>query len=919
MSFLWKSGRLPLKTISTDTILPVPSWDDQRRMRECCLHVTYRFDDVLDPELLYRSLERLLQFDGWRTLGARLRMKEDGKLEYHVPAQYNAERPGFNYTVIKYPMDINQHPLAAKFPKANGQASLFGDPADISSVFMSADCPRRIEDWLYSDCPQLVIEVVLFGDATLLTVTFLHTLMDAMGLASFMKAWTAVVNGQEDQVPIFQVVGEDPMARFTNRTPATAYVNSSYLLTGFRLLIFFACYIFELIWHRGQNKRVICIPGHYVNEMRDQALHELAVQNKGQLAPFLSEGDVLLAWWLRALVRALKPSPNRLISTLNVFDIRSTALLESPSTNIAYITNAALMSITFLRAHQILREPLSFVASHIRRSLAQQRTLPQIEACFALQKSISRKNDHPPVFGESTSLLVVCTNWHRGSSRFQLRKIRCNRLILECSKCEEQHAECIYARRKPRRIVRTNVDRVASVEIALSTTQRRLERIEQNCHCHDVHKPLNTSSSDGITFRNALQYQIQPESSINHMGSNVELDASSPNLSPTFSSNIRLASSYLEPSWASSDSSVHALAFDMPSRMCNAVQANAKMVSLEPYMASISNRIWPSHGSKVRVSAERFDIDLSWEMFKRACHYAEKIELHSLDNSISPSSTGLSGTVLDAGRKGFWELVNMDLYFQLIHNMPPVVVPRWRDAKVNLPWLAEAGLQTGADITTARFLIDSRRTFVLMKFFQLLESAGARPANLVPKTEALCHNIEALYQDWEIVRHPDLVVAGVVLEGYTCILFMLCHVINSISDSPETGEFDPDIPKLPLALKASRYILEIVALLLTAFPSMGTTSVTFAVFQAHLPSAYLATNLLHSASLQGYGADAILLERVISGLKMISSDIAEVAPLSTAIENLNLKVRYRLRENGSKYAVLPALQLKLMQVFDFAL
>jgi hypothetical protein len=75
MSFLWKSGPLPLKRIPTDIILPMPSWDDQRRMRECCLHVTYRFDDVLDPEVLRLSLERLLQFDGWRRLGARLRKK----------------------------------------------------------------------------------------------------------------------------------------------------------------------------------------------------------------------------------------------------------------------------------------------------------------------------------------------------------------------------------------------------------------------------------------------------------------------------------------------------------------------------------------------------------------------------------------------------------------------------------------------------------------------------------------------------------------------------------------------------------------------------------------------------------------------------------------------------------------------------
>jgi hypothetical protein len=60
--------------IPTDTVLPLQFWDDQRYTRAVCLDFTYRFDDVLDTEALRRSLERLLELDGWRTLGARLRM-----------------------------------------------------------------------------------------------------------------------------------------------------------------------------------------------------------------------------------------------------------------------------------------------------------------------------------------------------------------------------------------------------------------------------------------------------------------------------------------------------------------------------------------------------------------------------------------------------------------------------------------------------------------------------------------------------------------------------------------------------------------------------------------------------------------------------------------------------------------------------
>ncbi|KAJ3549223.1 hypothetical protein NM208_g621 [Fusarium decemcellulare] len=259
----------------------------------------------------------------------------------------------------------------------------------------------------------------------------------------------------------------------------------------------------------------------------------------------------------------------------------------------------------------------------------------------------------------------------------------------------------------------------------------------------------------------------------------------------------------------------------------------------------------------VRVAAERFDTELSWNMFKRACQYAESIGLHRLDKSTSPILAGLEESGVDAGRKGFWELFTMDAFFHLIHNKPLVIVRSWCEAKVNLPWLTESGLRTET-ATKTRFLIDSRRTFILIEFFQLLESSQAKPdPELVPKTEALCRDIDALYEEWSIgewVRKMIAsdgqlwTIAGVALEGYTCILAMLRHVDG------------PDIARLPLALKSSRHIVEVVGLILEAFPSP-----------------------------QDYRADSVLLERVARGLEVISKDVAELVPLAAAVENLNVK------------------------------
>lgn len=60
--------------VPTDTVLPLNYIDGQRLARGIRLHVIFRFDDVLDAEKLRGAFARLLEMEGWRKLGARLRI-----------------------------------------------------------------------------------------------------------------------------------------------------------------------------------------------------------------------------------------------------------------------------------------------------------------------------------------------------------------------------------------------------------------------------------------------------------------------------------------------------------------------------------------------------------------------------------------------------------------------------------------------------------------------------------------------------------------------------------------------------------------------------------------------------------------------------------------------------------------------------
>jgi hypothetical protein len=59
--------------VSTDTIVPLGQFDSTALIQRTFIHSTFLFDGVLDVDILRNSLEALIERDGWRKLGARLR------------------------------------------------------------------------------------------------------------------------------------------------------------------------------------------------------------------------------------------------------------------------------------------------------------------------------------------------------------------------------------------------------------------------------------------------------------------------------------------------------------------------------------------------------------------------------------------------------------------------------------------------------------------------------------------------------------------------------------------------------------------------------------------------------------------------------------------------------------------------------
>ncbi|KAL8376836.1 hypothetical protein RB595_007794 [Gaeumannomyces hyphopodioides] len=421
-------------TVPTDTIIPFHYYDDSKHTNGLCFDFTFRFDDVLDADKLRAALSRLLELGDWRKLGARIRRGTDGALEYHVPRRFDDARPGFAFsTAALDDVAVDEHPQASRLARphdldAAGLPVAFRVPAAQSPGFKafirSPGFPERLDDWLVSDSPQLGLHVIRFRDATLVTVSFLHSLTDMMGLSAIMDAWTAVLRGEEAQVQPFVGFDHDPLAALSNNSkpepPPGKYLFADRLLTSWNWVLFAARYYLsiELLWPRREEERIVFLPAQHLRRMREEALAELQQQRgegEAAAATFVSEGDVIFAWWTRVVLRAERPSPDRTLNMRNTCCCRP--LLPElglvPSAMSALVTNAVFGVITFLKVRDVLDRSLASTAAEVRRALVRQRRPEQLQALDAIRRRCLDGAGHPAIFGDPGMFAFMISNWEK--------------------------------------------------------------------------------------------------------------------------------------------------------------------------------------------------------------------------------------------------------------------------------------------------------------------------------------------------------------------------------------------------------------------------------------------------------------------------------------------------------------------------
>jgi hypothetical protein len=410
----------PADSVPED-VYPVFTLDDNETLRGIVVTWTLRFNDVLDADKLHKSLWRLLEIGDWRKLGGRLRLNASRKLEISAPREFTTTRPPVRYNHFAKSTSIGEDPLGKDLPKSSFGNGFQDGSRKFQPFAVPEDAPKVLSDYLKGDVPQISLQITSFTDATLVGLSWPHTLMDVMGQQALLHAWSLVVDGRGEEVPAMLGAREDAVEKVVETTRAEGKTTEPLVLQDQRLSTFgMIGFGLRFAWGMLREPTVVehsfCLSRKEIEILVREAQADLdATTAAGTERPFVSEGDVLTGFFVRALARAL-PSPRPIIA-LHALNLRFRIAAIAQASGV-YIQNMAIGAFLLLGAAEATGS-IGSIALANRKGLAAQATeaqaLAYLNEVFPARGNPAKTGLDPArlLFGPTDGLLVPFTNWTR--------------------------------------------------------------------------------------------------------------------------------------------------------------------------------------------------------------------------------------------------------------------------------------------------------------------------------------------------------------------------------------------------------------------------------------------------------------------------------------------------------------------------
>ncbi|KAH8901590.1 hypothetical protein GQ53DRAFT_630659 [Thozetella sp. PMI_491] len=422
IDWLFGARRVQPPRVSTDDVVPFYLQDDTPLYRTMVLSITFRFHDVLDPDKLHGSLCQLLSTSTWRRVGGRIRKTPSGKFEIHIPRPFTRDRPAAGLTRAMFNIGIDEHVLARQLPRPQGgRPSVQPGANQFLSLAKGDATPTTLDDYLFTDAPQIWLHIASFQDATLVSISWIHATSDAQGISQLLKAWSLVLAGREKEVPpmlsfehdaMAQIAGEgseeDPADLGSQATSSLAHLH----LVGFRAFLFIICFILDMLLLPKTKPKMIFWPKGAVAKLCDQALLELGESSDN--GPFLTTGDVLTAFCARLGAWSLPLSSSKTICLINAIDLRNHVPLGLGKG--VYVQNVTSKIYSFFPAQRVIHGgkeniQLGLLAGEVRASIAKQSEATQVTAMVRLEREALAATGKNPMFGDPGNFIIFFSNW----------------------------------------------------------------------------------------------------------------------------------------------------------------------------------------------------------------------------------------------------------------------------------------------------------------------------------------------------------------------------------------------------------------------------------------------------------------------------------------------------------------------------
>lgn len=320
-------------------------------------------------------------------------------------------------------MSISKHPLASRLPSPTARGSVQEGADQFEDFVTPEDAPRCLEDFLTRDVSQLGLHVVVFTDATLVSVTFPHTMCDLLGLQAIVDNWVRVLVGKEDEVVPLLGVHDDPLTGIGQGALnkfEEPWALSNQILGGFGWIRF----VFNMIWDAirlGQSQQhMIYLPASSLQRLRESAMADLASGTANQIVndwhpqnTFLTDNDILTAWMTRMAAHSLPQNSTRSITFLNFFELRGRLpTVFQPPQKAVYIGNFIFACWAHLSARDAQNAPLGAIAGRYRAFLAAQTTEGQVRGLLRVFRERTAAGKRIGAM-RPDSLMITCSNWSK--------------------------------------------------------------------------------------------------------------------------------------------------------------------------------------------------------------------------------------------------------------------------------------------------------------------------------------------------------------------------------------------------------------------------------------------------------------------------------------------------------------------------